>query len=409
MTALVDPPLPPTDLRAAVLDSFRELPGRYVRPHAPRRARRYRLAVDGAPSHVVVADADGCSVYPSSSGAVDVELRTDPVTWLGIAEGAGDAVEAFLAGRLSLHGDLNEALRLDTLFLAPDGSPRSLAPARTRRVAVGRASLSVHETGPLGAARVLMVHGLGASKVSLLPAIAGLARDHRVVAVDLPGFGKSTAPLGAPYDAPWFAASLLGLLDALEIDRTAIVGNSLGGRVALEMAFAAPDRVRALGLLCPALAFDAYALLRPFLSVTRADVPLGIARWPIPRRLVDQGLRQLFADPTRVPAANLRAAREDFLRSIRPPARRMAFLATARHLGLEAPRRYWPRLADLGPPSLWIFGDTDRLVPGRYAEVVRRNAPGNARVECWRSTGHVPQFEHPERTVDALRGFLAAV
>lgn len=409
MTALAHPPArsEPAVTRTEVEQTLCDLPGRYVSGHAARKAKRYRVSIDGTPSHVVVIDGEDCVVYPSAVGHVDAELSTDAEVWLQIVEGEIAGLDAFLAGRLRIRGDLNEALRLETLFALPEGSPRSLAPARMGRYQVGRSSLSTFETGPLDAPTVVMIHGLGASKVSLLPAIAGIAEAHRVVAVDLPGFGKSTAPIGARYDAPWFAEAVVGLLDALELDEAALVGNSLGGRVALEVGLTAPERVRALGLLCPALAFDAYRRIRPLLSVTRGDIPVGLARWPLPRRAVDNGLRSLFADHRRVPADNLRAARDDFLRSIRTPARRMAFLAAARHLGLEEPTRYWPRLADLEPPSLWIFGDTDRLVPGRYADVVRRSAPGHARIECWRSCGHVPQFEHPERTVQALRGLLA--
>jgi pimeloyl-ACP methyl ester carboxylesterase/predicted lipid carrier protein YhbT len=408
MTALSQPlssPTPP-GVRDAVVASLQGLPERYLRSHAPRTPRRYRVSVAGAPAHTVVVDDERCVVYPSAAGRVHAELETDAESWLAIAEGRTDGLQPFLAGRLRIRGDLNEALRLETLFAIPEGAPRSLSPSRMGRYQVGRASLSTFETGPLGAPIVVMMHGLGASKVSLLPAIAGIAATHRVVAVDLPGFGKSTAPVGAAYDAPYFARAIEGLLDALGSDQVALVGNSLGGRVALEVALTAPERISALGLLCPALAFDAYRLIRPVLGVTRGDVLAGMAAWPLPKGLVDRGLRRLFADHRRVPADNLRAAREDFLRSIRAPARRLAFMATARHLGLESPKRYWPRLADLAVPSLWIFGAHDVLVPGRYADVVRRSAPANARVECWSDSGHVPQFEHPERTVAALRELL---
>jgi pimeloyl-ACP methyl ester carboxylesterase/predicted lipid carrier protein YhbT len=409
MTALVDPLPSPLADRDEVLGSLLALPDRYRRLHAPRTPRRYRVTVEDAPPHVVAVDRERCVVYPSASERVDAEIRTDADSWLGISAGETDGLEAFLAGRLRIRGDLNEALRLETLFTLPEGSPRWRTRSRMGRYQVGRASLSTFETGPVDGPLVVMIHGLGASKVSLLPAIAGLATTHRVVAVDLPGFGKSTAPLGAAYDAPYFAGKIVGLLDALGARDAVLVGNSLGGRVAVEVALSAPARVRGLGLLCPALAFDAYRLLRPGLSVSRADVLAGLPLWPLPKGLVDLGLRRMFADHRRVPADNLRAARDDFLRSIRAPARRLAFLATARHLALETPKRYWPRLADLDAPSLWLFGDSDRLVPGRYAEVVRRSAPPSARVELWTDSGHVPQFEHPARTIAALRGLLAEV
>ena len=55
-----------------------------------------------------------------------------------------------------------------------------------------------------------------------------------MIAIDLPGFGESDKPVAAPYDAAWFARSVVALLDALEIERAHLVGNSMGGRVAIE-------------------------------------------------------------------------------------------------------------------------------------------------------------------------------
>ena len=79
---------------------------------------------------------------------------------------------------------------------------------------------------------MICAHGLGATKASFLPTISALAEHYRVVAVDLPGFGESDKPIGAPYDARFFARSVFELMDALELDHAHLVGNSMGGRVA---------------------------------------------------------------------------------------------------------------------------------------------------------------------------------
>src|SRR2546421_645229 len=81
---------------------------------------------------------------------------------------------------------------------------------------------------------VVALHGLGGTKASFLPTLAALADAYRVIAVDLPGFGESDKPIGAAYDAPWFARATTALLDALGIERAHLVGNSMGGRVAIE-------------------------------------------------------------------------------------------------------------------------------------------------------------------------------
>ena len=88
-----------------------------------------------------------------------------------------------------------------------------------------------------------MLHGLGGTKASFLPTVAALADVYRVIAVDLLGFGDSDKPLGASYDAAYFARAVGRLLDALEIERAHLVGHSMGGRVAIELGFSEPERV----------------------------------------------------------------------------------------------------------------------------------------------------------------------
>jgi len=394
----------------AVEQSMRELPARYLPDRAANGVRRYVIRVVGCPPWTVISDGDRCEVSPVAAVGAHAVLRTDPASWLDIVSGHRDGLECFFLGLLQVEGDLNEALRLETLFAPPSGSPGALRHAKLVRYPFGRGAIETFEAGDPDAPPVLFLHGLGASKVSLLPTIAGLANDYRVVAMDFPGFGKSSAPVGARYDAPWMAESALATLDAAGIDRAAIVGNSMGGRVAVELALRRPDRVRSLGLLCPAVAFDEYRFVRPLLNLLRFDLTVGAAPWPLagdlPRRFVDAGLRSLFADATRVPAANLSAARDDFLRIMANRKRRLAFMASTRRIGMDVPARFWRRLADLAVPSLWIFAEHDRLVSAAYAETVRHRL-ASAVVEVWDDCGHVPQFEFPLRTVDRLAEFFA--
>ena len=406
--------LPPRRADRAVVEavaaSMDELPARYLPDRAANGARRYLIKIVGCPPYTVVSDGDRCEVRQVALPDVHAELRTDAASWLDIVSGHRDGVECFFLGLLEVVGDLNEALRLETLFAPPVDSPVSLRHAKLVRYPFGRGAIETFEAGSPDAPAVLFLHGLGASKVSLLPTIGGLADTRRVIAMDFPGFGKSSAPVGARYDAGWLASSAIATLDAAGVERAAIVGNSMGGRVAVEVALRYPDRVSALGLLCPAVAFDEYRLVRPLLNLMRMD-PMGVAPWPLSggltKRFIDAGLRSMFADPSRVPAANLAAARDDFIRVMSSRNRRMAFFASIRRLGLEAPAPFWKRLGDLDVPSLWIFARHDRLVSCAYAETVRHNLP-DATVELWEDCGHVPQFEHPVMTVERLREFFDA-
>jgi pimeloyl-ACP methyl ester carboxylesterase len=412
-------------LSTEVHESIAALAARFVPSHSHPLPRRYGLDIAGVGAWTVATGDGRCGIWRGMPGDVHAALHTDAESWLALVDGDLTGLDLFFSGDLQVSGDLNEALRLETMFAPPAGTPGELRRGRLVRypldggrrgnvVSLGAAldSVSVEalEAGPRDGIPIVMLHGLGASKVSLLPLVVGLSARHRVVALDFPGFGKSSSPVGAAYDAAWFAEVVERTLDAAGIEKALLVGNSMGGRVSVELALRAPDRVAGLGLLCPAVAFDEYRLLRPFLQASRLDLALGVPRWkvpgPLPAWIVSNGLRAMFADHTRVPAANLEAAKEDFLRSIEDRRRRMAFLASARRIGLESPARFWPRLAELEVPSLWIFGDSDRLVAPAYAQMVQDACP-RATVELWESCGHVPQFEHPQRTNQRLTAFFA--
>ena len=107
-------------------------------------------------------------------------------------------------------------------------------------------------TGP----DVLLLHGLGGTRASLFDTAAALSRRYRVHAPDLPGFGSSSKPALGGYNARWFADIMLGLMDELGIADAHVVGNSMGGRIAIEMGLVAPDRVRGPGPAVPGGGLD---------------------------------------------------------------------------------------------------------------------------------------------------------
>lgn len=108
------------------------------------------------------------------------------------------------------------------------------------------------DIGPKDAQPLVMIHGLSGQLQHFTYALADrLARDHRVIAVDRPGCGYSTRSSDAVARLPEQASVLLGVLEALDIQKPVLVGHSLGGAVALAMALQAPDRIRGLALLAP--------------------------------------------------------------------------------------------------------------------------------------------------------------
>ena len=171
-------------------------------------------------------------------------------------------MEAFRAGRLRIRGSLHHGVGFLAATSGSDERGRlEFDSVRTRGFG------SILDALRRDRARDdRRLHGLGGTKASFLPTVAALADRYRVVALDLPGFGESDKPIGAPYDAPWFARSVFAAMDALDIERAHIAGNSMGGRVAIEAGLTDHERTGGL-LLSPALA---RLRARPWAPVLRA-------------------------------------------------------------------------------------------------------------------------------------------
>jgi pimeloyl-ACP methyl ester carboxylesterase len=328
----------------------------------------------------------------------DAVLSADAATWERIAEDLRGGMDAFRSGRLRIRGSLHVGVGfLAATSGAEERGRLEFDTLRTR--GFGRISVLAAGTGP---ETIVCVHGLGGTKASFLPTVNALADDYRVVAIDLPGFGESDKPIGAPYDAPWFARSLFAAMDALGIERAHVAGNSMGGRVAIEAGLTDRDRTGALLLLSPALA---WLRSRPWAPLIRALRPeLGLIQ-PAPRPIVEAMVRRL------VPSGNggwTAAGIDEFLRAYLTRSGRAAFYAAARNIYLDEPHGengFWTRLETLQCDSLFVWGRNDMLVPIGFMKHVERALPRAQHVEL--SCGHVPQVERPRETHAAIRRFLA--
>jgi pimeloyl-ACP methyl ester carboxylesterase len=320
-----------------------------------------------------------------------------------VVSGSTSGVQAFLDGDVTIRGDLGLSLQLDGLF-GGDDRPDHFPRARVATVMGIRTAWL--EAGPPDAPPILLLHGLGATNASLLPVLADLAHDHRVVAPDLPGFGNSAAP-AASYSAAWFAAWVEALQHHVGLRRAVVLGNSLGGRIALEQALTHPRSVSALVLLTPSPAFRRLRRLVPVVRMLRPE--LGGLPMRLSHTVVVEAVRAMFSDPDRLPKAWYDAAADECVRVFRSRAHRIAFFASARQIFLEEAhgiQGFWDRLPGLAPPALFVWGDRDRLVPSTFASHVADALPDAGSI-VMEDCGHVPQFEHPEETMALVRGFLA--
>ena len=333
----------------------------------------------------------------------DAVISSDSATLVDINTGRLTGSEAFLDGRVTVRGNLGLALRLESIF--DPVFPRPVTAPQDRTVFAGGLPVSILEAGR--GDPVLLLHGLGATKASFLPTVMALAKDHRVIVPDLLGHGDTAKPL-ARYDAPTFARFVLQLMDSLDIDRADLIGNSMGGRISLEVAMTTPDRVRSVSLLCPAVAFLKRRGFVPFVRVLRPE--LGIVPHRLPHRMVVRSIRTMFSQPNRLPMSWYEAGADEFLRVFRTPRGRAALYASMRNIYLDEPggeSGFWMRLERLDKPSLFVWGDRDRLVPAAFDRHVRRTLP-SAASHVFRDCGHVPQFEHPDQTHALIRSFLAS-
>jgi pimeloyl-ACP methyl ester carboxylesterase len=332
-------------------------------------------------------------------------VRADLPVLVDVVSGVRSGVQAFLDGALTVRGNLAIALQLDGLFPG-DGADDSRT--HTRVVHAGGIDTFYLESGPVDAPPVVLVHGLSATNASMLPLIPALAEDYRVLAPDLPGHGGSEAtssPHAARFLGDWLSAFLRKTCDRPAV----LVGNSLGGRTALEAALNSPFEVRGLVLLCPAVAFRKLRQLVPFVRL----VPDEIAALPVrvPRGMAMRGLRGLFADPAVLPDAWYEAAIDEFVRVVSMRQNRLAIFSALRNIYLDEPfgeSGFWDRLPTLKPPALFVWGAQDVLVPsgfGRFVEEALPNAESVVLADC----GHVPQFERRERTAELTRDFIAAL
>ncbi len=358
-----------------------------------------RLSVRGGEEWDARISGRRLRVVPArETGEPDATIAADAATWRRVAQDVRGGMTAFQQGKLRMRGSLHLGVGL---LAATSGSDE---PGRltfeTLRTRSGRISVLSAGVGPDVA---LCLHGLGGTKASFLPTVAALSGRYRVVAIDLPGFGESDKPIGAPYDAEWFARSAFDTLDALGVQSAHFVGNSMGGRVAIEAGLIDRERVRGLVLLSPALAWLRDRRWAPVVRLLRPE--LGLLQ-VTPRPVVERIVRRLIPGGGTGWAA---AGVDEFLRAYLTPRGRAAFYAAARNIYLDEPHGddgFWNRLGGLSNDAMFVWGRRDSLVPIAFMKHVERALPSAHHVEL--ECGHVPQLERPRETHAAMLDFLAS-
>jgi pimeloyl-ACP methyl ester carboxylesterase len=261
---------------------------------------------------------------------------------------------------------------------------------------------------------MVLVHGLGGSSVNWLAVGAALARDHRVYAVDLPGFGR-TPPGKSPPTIRSFRRTVARFVEEVARVPSVLVGNSMGGLISLGVAARRPELVSRLVLVgaalprAPGTRNDPRVLLTFVLYMVPGAGELFLRRrWATrtPEQESDEILELCTVDARRIPPDVLEAhhqlARERRSMTWANPT----FLAAARSMTprLLFPRRVRRWIESVRAPTLLVHGAKDRLVPVASSQQACR-ARSDFRLEVLDDVGHVPQMEAPDRFLAAMRAF----
>jgi pimeloyl-ACP methyl ester carboxylesterase len=227
---------------------------------------------------------------------------------------------------------------------------------------------------------LVLIHGAGGSSVTWLGALRNLGRTRRCLAPDLPGHGQSAALAGgaAAVSIETYRAFIDGFCAALDVPRAVLVGHSMGGAVAIEMALGSPNRVAGLVLIATSARLAVSPAVFDAIDHRFAQFPEMMAMTGFsPSTPKDLALR-LSRAGIQAPQAVVRA---DFEACNAWDARE--------------------RIAAIRAPTLVMIGEDDLLTPAKYGRLLADRIPG-ARLVAFPETGHMVHLERAAEVVAAI-------
>jgi pimeloyl-ACP methyl ester carboxylesterase len=276
--------------------------------------------------------------------------------------------------------------------------------AHRKRATVRGREVEYVELGQEHEDAVVMIHGLGANWQTFLENIPFFAETHHVLALDLPGFGRSKMP-AEDISIPFYADVVDELCELAGIKAATVLGNSMGGFIGAELAIRHPERVESLVLISPAILWQEQRRAKPLLSAAR------IAELAVGRFLVGEVPEFIVRRP-RLRVAGIWLGGIEYPQRLSKELQRELILTVRRTHGFTPAllafgdypvREELPRISCR---TLLIWGDKDRLVPARNAKDLAELIP-DSRVEVFKRTGHVAMLERPDRFNRVVAEFMA--
>lgn len=242
---------------------------------------------------------------------------------------------------------------------------------------------------------ILLVHGWAGNAWNWMSVWEALARNHRVIAVDLPGHGKSGCPKDFGFTMPEYADFLIELMDELGVEKATVVGSSMGGSVAAWAAIRHPDRVELLVLVDAAGTSVQNPLMKIAGSIVtaRTVIPLIHLVFPVNEQTV---AAVPDSEKKRVELA------EGLYRSDQRKCAGKALAKSMKSLGRDLVE---DKLGRIAAPTLVIWGSDDGLLPVKAGEVYRDGIPG-AKMTVIEKGNHTPMQWQPEEFIRVLEEFM---
>ena len=247
---------------------------------------------------------------------------------------------------------------------------------------------------------VLLVHGWPTSSFLWREVMKPIARTHRAIAIDLPGFGGSDKPPDATYDFAFFEAAIDAKLAELGVEETAVAGHDIGGPIALHWALGNQERVTKLALL--------NTLVYPELSEAARQFVHACSTPGLREKITSD---DVLAAGMKLGVADGDALGDDVIAGVTAPFQsdddRLALANAGIGLDLDEVARMAQRLGELRVPLRVIYGEQDRILPDIAETVARlqRDVP-HAEVTALPHCGHFLQEEDPEQVGELLAAFL---
>jgi pimeloyl-ACP methyl ester carboxylesterase len=315
------------------------------------------------------------------------------------------------------------AIEQDAALLAPPGAlTRWFGQGRVGLFSLSRATLAqrhalpasrwvrvldamVHYTdeGPADGETLVLIHGFGASLHTWQGIVPALAQRYRVLRLDLAPFGL-TGPLRdargriETMDVHRYRDFIDAFLAAVNVRRASIIGNSLGGLIAWDLAVRRPDAVDKLVLIDAA----GFPMRLPiYIDLFRHAPVRWSAPWMLPEFIIRAATRDVYGDASRVPESTFRRYVDFFYaegsrEAVGKMVPRLDFAQLDTHL-----------LGSVRAPTLVLWGERDRWIPPAHAQAFTERIPG-AQLRRYAGLGHVPMEEDPQRVAADLLPFLAA-